>query len=717
LCRAYLQRFGRERVVLSVENFKGHRNEARFLALLVLILLGIATPARFTNPSLTPAQSSPSPDFSIVIEPTQLTVEAGFSASSTISISSQNGFSGSISLQASDSSILGVNILSFKLNPSTLSLRSGETKTSILTLSPTSSEIFNFSINVTGTSGSLSHSASLLAQVVSFGIGPWGGANLGVYPGLSITGGVQLYSYNGFQGNVTLSLTVSPTVTNGPIITLSSIQVFLPRNEQAGADLSISTSPDTPGGNYTIGITATQGQLSVSTTIIVEVSSNLIPDFVLWQYYNYMTVHAGTPGSLDLTFFSEFGFVANLVLSASIDPVVGDGPRISFASPNVTLVGSGSEASEMVVYTDQFTPEQTYSVTITAMGGGVSHYLRNSLQIIDPWYTLSAQPASLTVEQGSNSSALVTEGSPDRFFGNISMNATVSPNQTNGLSISFNPGSFYSEGFYVGSTTLIAHAGPSTPLGTYTVSVTGTSGPTLYMFTITVTVIPPSPRGYLFYAAGYEGLAYPGGTTTLLNNFTDAGNVPMRVTGLSFATNFGTFDESTNLPLQLRPGESSVLRFVISIPSGTTPGNHAIIVTVKWEYYNPQLSQWIGANPLTVTGNLPIDQTPSPPPPTESQQPTPPIFPIPSVDPGMLRDFLLLVAGVAPGTWSIIEMAGALYIGLVLIAVLVLVSRERVATNSLRGTQLNPTIVICPSCHFVISSQARFCSRCGRKLS
>src|SRR5213592_2546873 len=200
LCRAYLQRFGRERVVLSVENFKGHRNEARFLALLVLILLGIATPARFTNPSLTPAQSSPSPDFSIVIEPTQLTVEAGFSASSTISISSQNGFSGSISLQASDSSILGVNILSFKLNPSTLSLRSGETKTSILTLSPTSSEIFNFSINVTGTSGSLSRSASLLAQVVSFGIGPWGGANLGVYPGLSIKGGFKLYSYTGFKG-------------------------------------------------------------------------------------------------------------------------------------------------------------------------------------------------------------------------------------------------------------------------------------------------------------------------------------------------------------------------------------------------------------------------------------------------------------------------------------------------------------------------------------
>ena len=98
-------------------------------------------------------------DFSISTSPTSLTIQPSINGSSTIQVSSLNQFSGAISLSASVSQ----RGLVPSLSPASLSLSSGGSALSTLTLS--SMNYGNYTVTVTATSGSLSHSATVTVRV------------------------------------------------------------------------------------------------------------------------------------------------------------------------------------------------------------------------------------------------------------------------------------------------------------------------------------------------------------------------------------------------------------------------------------------------------------------------------------------------------------------------------------------------------------------------
>jgi hypothetical protein len=103
--------------------------------------------------------STPPPDFGISASPSTLTIAPGASDTSTITVTSLNGFIGSVALSAS--SLPSGVTASFNPNP----VPSG-TPTSILTLTVATNAVpGTYTLTVTGTSGSLSHSTTITLTI------------------------------------------------------------------------------------------------------------------------------------------------------------------------------------------------------------------------------------------------------------------------------------------------------------------------------------------------------------------------------------------------------------------------------------------------------------------------------------------------------------------------------------------------------------------------
>ncbi len=120
-------------------------------------------------------------DFSISSNPASLNVTQGSSSSSTITLTSVNGFSGILSL-AKTMSPSGPSVT---LSPTSVSLPASGTVTSTVTVSAVAGAYSpvasgTYSLNITATNGSLSHSKMVAVTVSSTASPPSGTGGLPV---------------------------------------------------------------------------------------------------------------------------------------------------------------------------------------------------------------------------------------------------------------------------------------------------------------------------------------------------------------------------------------------------------------------------------------------------------------------------------------------------------------------------------------------------------
>src|SRR6266516_2638115 len=107
----------------------------------------------------------PSPDFSISAAPSSINVTRGSSTSSTITLTSIGGFAGTVNLSASISPSSGSSP-TLALNPNRVTLLSGGTGNSVLTISTTGTTLLGvYTIVVLGVSGTLANSVSITLRV------------------------------------------------------------------------------------------------------------------------------------------------------------------------------------------------------------------------------------------------------------------------------------------------------------------------------------------------------------------------------------------------------------------------------------------------------------------------------------------------------------------------------------------------------------------------
>src|SRR2546426_4726188 len=263
---------------------------------------GATAMTEFFNPT------SPAPDFSIFASPSSLSVNAGSTSTSTITLTSLNNFAGTVTL-SSTGSPAG---LSLSLNPSSVSLSSGGTSSS--TLSVSSSNPGSYSVTITGTTGSMSHQTTVTVNIVDFSLTA-SPSSVTISPGSSTASTISLKSLGGFPGTITLSTASSPP---GPTLSLSCTRVTLSSGGTGTTTLTISTQSSTPVGDYTVTVAGSSGALSHSTSVLVSVKNT--PDFSIAANPTSITLQPGASSSSTITVSSLNGFSGTVTLTDGITP-------------------------------------------------------------------------------------------------------------------------------------------------------------------------------------------------------------------------------------------------------------------------------------------------------------------------------------------------------------------------------------------------------------
>ena len=291
------------------------------------------------------------PDFTLSATPTSQTVTQGASTTYNVTVNPTGGFTGSVGLVVSGLPAGASGTFSPVIaDQSTLSITSD----------PVATLPGSYALTITGTSGTLTHTATvtLVVQAASagdFSLSALPGSQT-VLAGAGTTYTVSITPTGGFSGSVALTVSGLPAGATGmfsPVIASQST-------------LSITTDPvATLPGSYVLTITGVSSLLSHSAAVTLVVQAAPKQDFSLSATPASQTVKHGAVTSYTVSITRTGGFTGAVTLSAGGLPI---GVSVGF-NPN----GTTGNSSTMSVSTSGRTPRGTYVLTITAVSGSLSH--------------------------------------------------------------------------------------------------------------------------------------------------------------------------------------------------------------------------------------------------------------------------------------------------------------------------------------------------------
>src|SRR5437773_2062166 len=324
----------------------------------------------------TPSASPPAP------------ANAGTSAVSTITITPTNHFNGIVSLTDNAPSGLTCGTI----NPTTI------TGSGTATVSCNATVSGNYTLTVTGTNGPLSHFATIIISVQDYTITA-NIANVAINAGTTGSSTITITPLNHFPGTVSLSA----SGTTGLTLAIN------PTSIPGGSGTATLTFSSNAAGNYTVTIDSSNGTLTHSIILTVQVV-----DFAIAASPSTVTILAGATGhsTATITAPNRFGGTVNLMLTPSMGLTATIVPSSIAGSGSATMSASASTSGE-------------YSVTIRATSGSLSHTIGIVIHVLD--YSLTGNPTSLIAPIGSNTGSSLTIQSLNGYGGNVSLTFTVQP--------------------------------------------------------------------------------------------------------------------------------------------------------------------------------------------------------------------------------------------------------------------------------------------------
>jgi endoglucanase len=291
--------------------------------------------------------------------------------------------------------------------------------------------------------------------------------SVNVTRGLTANSAITITRTGGFTGSVALSASGLPTGVTASFSPASTTGT--------SSTVTFTASATATLGPATVTITGTSGGQTRPTTISLMVVAQPTPDFSLAANPTSLTINRGASGMSTIAITRTGGFTGSVALSASGLPA---GVTASFNPASTT-----GNASALTLAASNTATTGQATVTITGVSGGLTHSIPISLTVNappTPDFTLSASPASLTINQGASGTSTITITRTGGFTSAVALSATGLPT---GVTAGFNPASA------TGNSSVLTLTVPSaTPTGSSTVTITGTGGGLTKTTTIALTV-------------------------------------------------------------------------------------------------------------------------------------------------------------------------------------------------------------------------------------
>lgn len=328
-----------------------------------------------------------------------------------------------------------------------------------------------------------------------------------VAPGNSVTYHLNIAASNTFSGTVNLGAAHLPqsctwATTGAPkcttaasSATFSAASVALSPGATVPVTLTIkaSASPAPILGTSNIEVIGQSGALENTWEGSLTVADPAAQDYTLQVTPTApQTIAPGGSMVYSMTITPLNGFSGTVNFLSFGNPA----GTASFNPASVTLSGSAQTAT-FTINSSTSATKKTYHPLITTFSGNRLHDFQSALTLSTggtPDFTISATPSSRNVVQGSSTTYTVSVAAQNGFTGTVGLGASGLPS---GASAGFNPVSINGSG----SSTLTVTTASTTPPGTYTLSVNGTSGSLSHAANVTLIVTasiqPPQPPSNL----------------------------------------------------------------------------------------------------------------------------------------------------------------------------------------------------------------------------
>src|SRR5467141_1000141 len=464
---------------------------------------------------------------------------SSLTGSFTVTVTGQNGFTGTVTLSNSTTPPTGLTVI---CTVTTITGGSGSSTCNLSSSTPGS-----YSVNVTGLSGSLSHSASVAVTVPAspdFSITATTPSPISV--GQSQTSTVTVTALNGFIGAVGLS-------TNSTACSVSPASV-------TGSGSATLSCTFTSALTVHVGVTGTSGSLSHSVTVTF-----VVQDFTMAASPTSVNVNVNAAGTSTITVTAVNGYtrVVSLTTNSTLCTV---------APTSVT--GSGSATLSCT-----FTSASTVHVGVTGTNSALSHSVTVTYQVVD--FTITASPITVTVNAGGTGTSTITITAFNGFAGVVGL-------ATNSTSCSIAPTSVPGSGSATLSCTFSVASNVH-------VGVTGTSGSLSHSGTVTYVVqdftIAASPPSVTTNANAFGTSSV---TVTGLNGFAGVVGLSTNSTSCSVAPNSVTGSGSSTLSCTF----TSVGTFHVGVTGLSGSLSHSVTVTYVVQDFT------VTASPTSVNVNV-----------------------------------------------------------------------------------------------------------------
>jgi uncharacterized membrane protein len=484
------------------------------------------------------------PDFALGANPTSVTVIAGSTAQSTVTIAPLNGFNAAVSFTASG---LPAGVTATFAPPTT----SGPS-TVVTFVASAGATLGPATVTITGTAGSLVRTTQ-----VALTVAPAPDFTLAAVPG-SVTVAIEATAsavvtvtpQNGFAGNVSFGATGLPAGVAAS---------FNPPAAGDSATVTFSASASAGLGTTSVTITGTNGSLTHTTVIALTVASPS-GDYSLTAGASGVALTQGDAVNVAIGIARVDGFPSTIFLTAAGLPsgvtatftpasTTGDGVTLTLSATALALTGSAT-------------------VTVTGSGGGLVRTVTIDL-VVNPAptgdFSLSANPAGVAITQGDSGTTTVAIARTDGFADAVAFSAAGLPA---GVSATFTPSATSGD-----SATLTLSAAVNAAAGSVTITVTGTGGGLTRTATVDLT-INQAAAGDFELAASPDGFALVQGDSasgqvlvTTLGGF--AGTIVFSAAGLPAGVTV-TFSPPTST------GNSVQVTFTAAPNAVTGPANVVI---------------------------------------------------------------------------------------------------------------------------------------------